>query len=1159
MRVQLTHDGNWSNSADSRLRRYSRSFNEALGIPATGSDRGVIESENGVYLIVVADAYLDAVQPLVEWKHRKGFRVEVVTTSVTGGTKEEIRDWIRNAYNTWAVPPEYLLLMGDIDLIPSYLIGPNSTDNPYGLMDDDDWLPDLFVGRISVESVFEAETAINKIAAYERTPDTDNPAWVNSYLGAATNHGADTPEQTVRWCMSQLDDLGWNNGHVVNPDYFDPELVTLGDLMGMEYLGGVFDPFHVWYKTVPQINGSLDNGVSMLIYRGWAIGVDGWEEPRYTSEYIPGLDNGNMNPVVLSFVCDTGCYSYDQRPCMGEAWLRAGSPEEAKGAVAFIGNTVFWSHTRYNDSMAASFFEKFGDEGITDMGRWMLAARTRFVEYWPHLEDFEDHLTKSAEFYFSVYNLLGEPELNMHRDAQTAIVVDHDATLPVGANVVYVSVMEADGTTPLAGARVGVVQGDTWLGCAFTDASGTAGVPLESFIMGTDLAVTVTCPDRLPEESIITTGNADAFVTLDSFVIDDSAGNDDGIVNPGETVAITATLRNAGALGATTLATSLLDAGAPVTIGVDGSTAADIAGGGTAVIDSPYSLTVDSDVEDGRRIHLEHVVEHVDGEDVSVLMFDVVAPKFIASAFTLGEDGYLLPGQANDIVIELTNIGHAATAGCEVDLILGDPTVGSVSVEESSYPAIEVEASAVNTTAFVLDLNADVPAGKLILLSLAITTAEGYDLTIDFTLGAGRINPAAPVGPDAFGYYAYDSSDIFYTEKPDFRWREISPAYGGDGDPVVYWANDEMASVVIPFDFDFYGVTYNAMQVADDGWISFDTEEFFSFYNWGLPNEHGLHSIIAPFWDNFNPTYHDTIYLDDGVYTKYDDMEHIFIVEWSRMRSHYEALSDRQTFQLVLFDPEFHDDESFFEFQYYQVNNNNYLRNYATIGIEDQTEAIGLELSYASMITPGMTPVGPGLAVRLTTLPPVYLPLALDSFTADPDIEGLKLSWSLSDDRPICGWRLYRTVAGVETRVGGDLAAYTRNVIDHDADPTLNNEYRLVALHPYEQESDLGPWYSLTDLNTTLQFSLSQNLPNPMVADSRIDYVLPESADVTLKVYNAAGRLVRTLVEGMQPAGHGSAMWDGKGTDGQSVATGVYFYRLETGGRILTRKLMLIR
>ena len=83
---------------------------------------------------------------------------------------------------------------------------------------------------------------------------------------------------------------------------------------------------------------------------------------------------------------------------------------------------------------------------------------------------------------------------------------------------------------------------------------------------------------------------------------------------------------------------------------------------------------------------------------------------------------------------------------------------------------------------------------------------------------------------------------------------------------------------------------------------------------------------------------------------------------------------------------------------------------------------------------------------------------------------------------------------------------------------------------------------------------LAQNQPNPAKAMTRIDFNLPTAGEVTLKVYDAQGGLVRTLVSGTRGAGTHSV-----NLDGGSLSSGVYFYRLQAGSSTATRRLVIAR
>jgi hypothetical protein len=93
-----------------------------------------------------------------------------------------------------------------------------------------------------------------------------------------------------------------------------------------------------------------------------------------------------------------------------------------------------------------------------------------------------------------------------------------------------------------------------------------------------------------------------------------------------------------------------------------------------------------------------------------------------------------------------------------------------------------------------------------------------------------------------------------------------------------------------------------------------------------------------------------------------------------------------------------------------------------------------------------------------------------------------------------------------------------------------------------------------------VQYRLHANEPNPFILTTAIRYELPTASPVQLAVYDATGRAVRVLVDGaVQQAGSHVVHWDGHGADGQTLAAGVYFYRLEAGAYAETRRAVLIR
>ena len=90
-------------------------------------------------------------------------------------------------------------------------------------------------------------------------------------------------------------------------------------------------------------------------------------------------------------------------------------------------------------------------------------------------------------------------------------------------------------------------------------------------------------------------------------------------------------------------------------------------------------------------------------------------------------------------------------------------------------------------------------------------------------------------------------------------------------------------------------------------------------------------------------------------------------------------------------------------------------------------------------------------------------------------------------------------------------------------------------------------------------FALGQNRPNPFNPETVIEFSLPTTGEISLRIYNVAGQLVRTLVSGTTPAGYYQVRWDGRDANGSNVSSGVYFYKIDTKNFSETRKMLLVK
>jgi hypothetical protein len=100
---------------------------------------------------------------------------------------------------------------------------------------------------------------------------------------------------------------------------------------------------------------------------------------------------------------------------------------------------------------------------------------------------------------------------------------------------------------------------------------------------------------------------------------------------------------------------------------------------------------------------------------------------------------------------------------------------------------------------------------------------------------------------------------------------------------------------------------------------------------------------------------------------------------------------------------------------------------------------------------------------------------------------------------------------------------------------------------------------NITQNETPAAYSLSQNFPNPFNPSTTIHYSMRSKGHLSLKIYNVAGQLLRVLVDEVKNAGAYTIVWDGCNNRGSRVASGVYFYKMETKDFSRTKKMVMLR
>jgi flagellar hook assembly protein FlgD len=127
---------------------------------------------------------------------------------------------------------------------------------------------------------------------------------------------------------------------------------------------------------------------------------------------------------------------------------------------------------------------------------------------------------------------------------------------------------------------------------------------------------------------------------------------------------------------------------------------------------------------------------------------------------------------------------------------------------------------------------------------------------------------------------------------------------------------------------------------------------------------------------------------------------------------------------------------------------------------------------------------------------------------------------------------------------------------DNDLEPGTSYRYR-VGVTDEEGSRVLFETEAIETPVTVL--TLYQNRPNPFNPTTVIQFLLDDKVHANLSVYDARGRFVANIVDQVLDEGLKEFTWDGKDARGNSVSTGVYFYRLKAGNRVITKKMVLMK
>jgi hypothetical protein len=180
--------------------------------------------------------------------------------------------------------------------------------------------------------------------------------------------------------------------------------------------------------------------------------------------------------------------------------------------------------------------------------------------------------------------------------------------------------------------------------------------------------------------------------------------------------------------------------------------------------------------------------------------------------------------------------------------------------------------------------------------------------------------------------------------------------------------------------------------------------------------------------------------------------------------------------------------------------------------------------------------------------------------------EDLVLTWSQNPEGAVSFYAVFcDTVAGFNPATDNFVTTSTDTSVTFPAPPDTT-WYVICAVDTSGYSSGYSAEVmSAPDIGTAvgdvvrLTNSLHQNVPNPFNPSTAIRYSIAERVRVTIRIYDVAGRLVRTLANEDRSPNVYTVVWDGANDAGQSVSSGIYFYRITAGSFVQTKKMVLLK
>jgi len=423
-----------------------------------------ILADGAKYLIIAPDSFVQALQPLADWKTKKGVKAMIVPLSVTGNTATQIKNYILNAYNNWVIRPEYILLASSGRYIPTWSISNGYYDDNYADMTGN-YQIELSIGRFPCSTAVQISNIVAKTLSYERTPYMDDSTWFLKGTTIVREDGAN-PNDTIWWGNMRYLHTFWRNLAYVQIDSFS----------------------RLHGNNSTDIMNAINNGRIFVAYQG--LGVVNWWNPF---QFLPDNTTNNYKlPVVIS--SSDASMSIRDYVYLGNRFLNTGSTINSKGAVAYFGISITASGYDLElnrGTVEKAFFKAIFEENTCKLGD--ATKRAKFI-----IDSIQPPNYTSTRYF--EWQLFGDPELNLWTAVPKPLTVIYDSIIHPTPCSVTVSVMSNG--FPFPNALVCLMKDTAIYEYGNTNSNGVKVFPISPQDTGT-ISITVTACNRHPFEGTI--------------------------------------------------------------------------------------------------------------------------------------------------------------------------------------------------------------------------------------------------------------------------------------------------------------------------------------------------------------------------------------------------------------------------------------------------------------------------------------------------------------------------------------------------------------------------------------------------------------------------------------------------------------------------------